>query len=165
MLDVFQFARVGWGSAKIFGHRNEFSRDHLYGDIFFSFFFFIFLLPDIKKQYFSSEITEIPFYCYVLYRQRDERRTRNPICASAMGKNTIMSGPFGSLYANFNSDRSKVNGYFLRGLLSFGQFTFPKTFLKTIVNTKGFHLKFSVFGSLFQIMSIKFETNKRPKYF
>lgn len=100
----------------------------------FSFFIFTAQHKKIKnkKQYLSSGITEIPFYCYMCAavaggtseRAAEQQPARNPICAPAKGKNTIMSGPFESLYANFNSDRSKVNGFTPRGLFSFGQFTF-----------------------------------------
>jgi len=73
------------------------------------------------------------------------------------------------VYANFNSDRSKVNGYIPRGLSSFGQFTFSGTFLKNtmvVPYTKGFSLKFtSVFGNLFVIMSIKLEIAKKVEMF
>jgi len=49
-LHVFQLFGGVWGEGRqnIFGHRNEFSRDHLYGDIFFS--LFMFLLLNIKKK-------------------------------------------------------------------------------------------------------------------
>jgi len=73
------------------------------------------------------------------------------------------------VYANFNSDRSKVNGYIPRGLSSFGQFTFSGTFLKNtmvVPYTKGFHPKFTtVFGNLFVIMSIKLEIAKKVEIF
>lgn len=47
---VFQLFVDVWGEGRqnIFGHRNEFSRDHLYDDIFFS--LFMFLLRNIKKK-------------------------------------------------------------------------------------------------------------------
>lgn len=40
----------------------------------FSFLFFIFTAHHKKKQYLSSEIIEIPFYCYVCHRRRDENK-------------------------------------------------------------------------------------------
>jgi len=45
---IIRWRAWGEGRPNIFGHRNEFSRDHLYGDIFFS--LFMFLLRNIKKN-------------------------------------------------------------------------------------------------------------------
>lgn len=70
--------------------------------------------------------------------------------------------------ANFNSDRSKVNGYIPRGLSSFEQFTFSGTILKKNYGAvhKGFSPKFTmVFRNLFVIMSIKLEIAKKVEMF
>lgn len=72
------------------------------------YFSFLFLLRNIKKQYFSSGITEIPFYCYALRRRRRDaaRGEESNLCADR-GEEHNNEWTLRETSSYFNSDRSK----------------------------------------------------------